>query len=278
MDVTGGHEKHVSHVERLDDYVTLVRAANPGPMTLDGTNTYLVGAPGSGGLVCVDPGPLIDAHRWAIERAVAELDAEVVAVLLTHHHADHAEAAEWAASWGVSVRTGSPALVAVESTALSDGETIADAGAGLEVVATPGHASDHLSFRVRPTGALLTGDHLLGRGSTVVLWPDGDMGQYMASLERVATIDAPILYPGHGPVVAHPRRLVREMVAHRKQREAQIVDALAAGAATPAEVVAVVYADVDSKLHPMAERTVRAHLAHLVQRGLAREVDARFFL
>lgn len=275
MDVTGP-EAGGSYVERLDDLVTLVRAGNPGPMTLDGTNTYLVGAPGRGEVVCVDPGPAIDAHRSAVERAAAERDAEVTAVLLTHHHADHAEGAAWAEDWGVPVRTGSPALVSVAASGLSDGETLDRAGAGLEVVATPGHASDHLCFRVRATGALLTGDHLLGRGSTVVLWPDGDMGQYMASLERVAAIDATVLYPGHGPVVDAPRRLVRDLIAHRQDREAQVLAAMDGGARSPAEIVARVYEAVDRSLHPMAERTVRAHLADLHARGLVRRQGDQF--
>lgn len=262
--------------ETLDTHTTRVLAPNPGPMTLSGTNTYLVGAPGSGEVVCVDPGPDVPAHRDAVEEAAAARDAEITAVVLTHHHRDHAEAATWAAEWAVPLLAGEPGMIGAPADRLVDGQAVDRAGAALEAVATPGHASDHLSLQVRETGALLTGDHVLGSGTTAVLWPDGDMGDYMASLERVAGIDAPVLYPGHGPVVDRPREVISYYIAHRREREQQILAAVDAGARTPPEIVERVYADTDPSLHPVAERGVRAHLAQLEQEGRVGAAQGQF--
>jgi glyoxylase-like metal-dependent hydrolase (beta-lactamase superfamily II) len=256
--------------DHLDEVTTRVLAPNPSPMTLEGTNTYLLGAPGSGAAIVVDPGPDLAVHRAAVERALRERDAEVVAVLLTHHHADHAEAAGWAAGWGVQLRTFTPRLVRAEADALRDGDVLDLAGVRLEAVHTPGHASDHLCLRVVDTDAVLTGDHVLGRGTTVVAWPDGDMRAYLASLDRLAALPAAVLHPGHGPTIEDPAAKVAEYRAHRLEREAQVLAALRGGATGPAEVVAVVYADVDPVLHPAAERSVRAHLDKLVADGVVR--------
>jgi glyoxylase-like metal-dependent hydrolase (beta-lactamase superfamily II) len=262
--------------ETLDAVTTRVLAPNAGPMTLDGTNTYLVGAPGCGEVVCVDPGPAVDGHRLAVEHAATARDAEVVAVVLTHHHADHAEAAVWADGWGVPVLAAQPERIGVAAAPLADGQVVDRAGAVLEVVATPGHTGDHLCFRTRTTGVLLTGDHVLGRGTTVVAWPDGDMRRYVASLERVAALDASALYPGHGPVVDRPREVVAGYLSHRRDREEQILAALGEGPSTPAELVRQVYTDVPEALHPVAERTVRAHLAAMVHGGRVRTDGDRF--
>jgi glyoxylase-like metal-dependent hydrolase (beta-lactamase superfamily II) len=137
-------------------------------------------------------------------------------------------------------------------------------------VHTPGHASDHLSLRVAETGAVLTGDHVLGRGTTVVAWPDGDMAAYLASLERLKAVGASALHPGHGPVLADPAGAVEAYLAHRRERERQVLEALAAGCSSAAEIVARVYADVDPALHPAAERSVLAHLEKLEQEGRVR--------
>ena len=253
----------------LDELTTVVLAPNPSPMTLEGTNTYLLGAAGSGQVVVVDPGPDLAEHRTAVEQAAVARDAEIVAVVITHHHADHAEAAGWAAQWGVPLRAFDPGLVA-EATPLRDEEQLFAGGVSLRAVHTPGHCSDHLALQVVETGVVLTGDHVLGRGTTVVAWPDGDMTAYFASLRRLGTLDATALYPGHGPVLTDPQRVVAEYLDHRLQREEQVVAALRAGDTTPAQVVARVYADVDQALHPAAERSVRAHLAKLVDEGRVR--------
>lgn len=249
---------------RLDDLTSVVLAPNPSPMTLDGTNTYLLGAAGAGGVIVVDPGPDDPGHRRAVDAAAADRDAAVAAVVFTHHHADHAEAASWAQEWGVAAHAFTPHLIGPGVQQLGDGAQLVCAGVTLEAVHTPGHASDHLCLRVAATGAVLTGDHVLGRGTTVVAWPDGDMTAYFASLERLAQLEASVLYPGHGRELADPRRTVGEYLAHRREREQQVLSALAAGDTTPASIVARVYADVDVALHPAAERSVRAHLDKLV--------------
>ncbi|MBA2530374.1 MAG: MBL fold metallo-hydrolase [Euzebyales bacterium] len=254
-------------MRRLDEVTEVVLAPNPSPLTLEGTNTYLLGEPGTGEVVVVDPGPDLLAHRENLEAAVAGRDARVVAVVVTHAHADHAEAAGWACDWGVEVAAFTPALVGVEAAPLHDADRIARAGVTLEVLHTPGHSSDHVCLRVSETGAVLTGDHVLGRGTSVVAWPDGDMAAYLGSLRRLAGCGATALYPGHGPVRQDPAGTVAGYLAHRQQREEQIIDALTAGDATPGEVVTRVYAGTDPALHPAAERSVRAHLAKLVDDG-----------
>lgn len=261
----------------LDAWTVRVLAPNPSPTTLEGTNTYLVGSPGSGELVCVDPGPDLAEHRDAVERAAGARDAAIVAVVLTHHHGDHAEAAGWADRWGAALLAGDPALItAAPAEPLGDGQRVDRAGAQLEAVATPGHASDHLCLRVRESGAVLSGDHVLGRGTTVVAWPDGDMAAYRASLERLARIDAPVLYPGHGPVVDRPREVVAQYLAHRRERESQVLEALRAGVTTPSGIVARLYTEVDPRLHPLAERSVRAHLAQLEAEGRVSATGDRY--
>lgn len=249
---------------RLDDVTAVVLAPNPSPMTLDGTNTYLLGEPGAGEVVVVDPGPDLSEHRAGVDAALSELGADVAAVVLTHHHADHAEAIGWAQEWGAEAFAFTPHLVTGAVTPLEHGSTLTRAGLQIEAIHTPGHASDHLCLRIGQTGAVLTGDHVLGRGTTVVAWPDGDMRAYMASLHRLSTLDATVLYPGHGPALADPARTVSEYIAHRLQREQQVMAALQAGDTTAAQIVARVYADVDVALHPAAERSVRAHLDKLV--------------
>ncbi len=233
-------------------------------MTLEGTNTYLLGAPGSGGMTVVDPGPDSSPHRAAVEAELANRDAKVLAVVLTHHHADHAGAAGWAAAWGAALYAFAPPLIHAAAAPLADGRILDYGGVRIEAVHTPGHASDHLCLRVPATGAVLTGDHVLGRGTTVVAWPDGNMTAYLDSLKRLGSLGARVLYPGHGPVIDQPARVVASYLAHREEREAQILAALAAGCRTPSQIVARVYAGVDAALHPFAERSVRAHLDKLV--------------
>lgn len=258
---------------RLDDLTSVVLAPNPSPMTLEGTNTYVVGVAGAGEVVVIDPGPDNLDHRAAIEAAVLERDAEVGAVILTHHHADHAEAAGWAQHWGARLWAFSPHLVPGDARALNEGAILDAGGTTIEALHTPGHASDHLCLRLRATGAVLTGDHVLGRGTTVVAWPDGDMAAYVASLRRLATVPATALYPGHGPVLPDPPGVIASYLAHREERERQVLDALAAGDRAPGEIVARVYADVDVALHPAAELSVRAHLGKLEAEGRAVERD-----
>jgi len=261
-------------MDHLDDLVTRVLAPNPGLMTLEGTNTYLVGAPGSGEVVVVDPGPDADEHRVAVEAAAAARDSRIAAVVVTHHHRDHAQAAGWASRWGVGLHAFSPEMVrrvaaGADPQALRDGDTLALAGVRLQAVHTPGHSSDHLCLRVVETDVLLTGDHVLGRGTSVVVYPDGDMSDYVASLERLAASPANALYPGHGPALDQPSKTLAEYLAHRGERERQVLAALHAGDQDPMAIVRRVYADVDAALHPAASRSVHAHLEKLVREGAA---------
>jgi glyoxylase-like metal-dependent hydrolase (beta-lactamase superfamily II) len=248
-------------------YLRLVRAPNPGPMTLDGTNTWLVGEPTDGPVVVVDPGPLDTRHLDALVGAAPN---GIAAVLLTHRHPDHAEsAAELAARADCGVRAADPAL-RIGSVGLDDGDDVAVAGVTLTVVATPGHTSDSVSLLATgPDGVvrLLTGDMVLGRGTTVITHPDGNLAAYLDSLARLRALvtarNAIEILPGHGPVVPDPTGWLTSYHQHRMERLDQVRAALAGGAKTPAEVVAVVYADVDRNVWPAAEQSVRSQLDYL---------------
>ncbi len=248
-------------------YLRLVRAPNPGPMTLDGTNTWLVGEPADGPVVVVDPGPLDTRHLDAIVGAAPN---GIAAVLLTHRHPDHAEsAAELAARADCGVRAADPAL-RIGSVGLDDGDDVAVAGVTLTVAATPGHTSDSVSLLATGPDAvvrLLTGDMVLGRGTTVITHPDGNLAAYLDSLARLRALvtarNVVEILPGHGPVVSDPTSWLTSYHQHRMERLDQVRAALAGGAKTPAEVVAVVYADVDRNVWPAAEQSVRSQLDYL---------------
>lgn len=252
----------------LEPQVTRVLAPNPSGMTLDGTNTYLVGEPGSGQAVLVDPGPDDPAHLAAVEAALAARDARCVAVLVTHHHGDHAEAAlPWGARFGAVVAAGSAAVAGPDGRVLTAGEKLALAGTALGVVATPGHTPDHLAFRLE-SGAVLVGDHVLGRGTSVVTHPEGDVVAYLESLRRVHALGPAALYCGHGPELTQdPGAVLEFYLAHRAYREQQLLAALELGPATVDEVVATVYADVPRHLWPAAAQSTRATLVKLQAEG-----------
>src|SRR3954452_15522152 len=252
----------------LEPLVTRVLAPNPSGMTLDGTNTYLVGAPGSGQAVVVDPGPALDEHLAAVEQALAARGARVVAVLVTHHHADHAEAAlPWGAHFGAPVAAADPAVAGPRGRVLAPGERLALAGTTIGVVPTPGHTADHLAFRLE-SGAVLVGDHVLGRGTSVVTHPEGDVLAYLESLRRVHDLGPSALYCGHGPeLTGDPAAVLDFYLTHRAFREQQLVEALGAGPRTVDELVATVYADVPTGLWPAAAQSTRATLAKLRTEG-----------
>lgn len=266
-DTTPNGGTPVGSLQPLDALARLVLAPNPSPMTLEGTNTYLLGDRDHGAVVVVDPGPDDPVHRTAVEDALA--GASVAAVVITHHHTDHAAAAGWAGEWGAPLRAFDPGLVP-GAVPLRDGEHLQVAGITLQAIHTPGHASDHLCLRLVQTDAVLTGDHVLGRGSTIVNWPDGDMTAYMESLQRLAAAPGHRLFPGHGPVVDDPAAKVAEYLAHRRDREAQIRQAIRDGAADADAIVAAVYTDVPDFLHPAARRSVLAVLSMLADAG---EID-----
>jgi glyoxylase-like metal-dependent hydrolase (beta-lactamase superfamily II) len=237
---------------------------NPSPMTLEGTNTWVLRAPGTDGCVIVDPGEDDEEHL----RRVAAC-GPVALVLLTHRHHDHAAGARRLAGLtGASVRALDPSLV-LGSEALADGDVVAAAGVELRVVSTPGHTSDSLSFLLDGPGsaqAVLTGDTILGRGTTVIAHPDGALGPYLESLRRLAELAPGTgVLPGHGPELPDAPAVATSYLAHREQRLEQVREALSrlGPAATPRQVVETVYADVDESLWPAAEWSVRAQLDYL---------------
>lgn len=244
-----------------------VLAPNAGPMTLDGTNTWVLIEPGSTEAVVVDPGPLDLGHLEAVLRLVEGRGAHVALTLLTHHHADHAEAAEhFAAQTAAPVRA-----IGGGHDDLADGETVRVGGLEVTVVATPGHTGDSVSFLLPAESALLTGDTVLGRGTTVVAWPDGRLEAYLDSLERIerlaASGQAARIWPGHGPVVPDAKATVRFYREHRAERLDEVRAALEAGDTEPRQVVERVYADVPKAVWPYAELSVRAQLDYLGYRS-----------
>ena len=248
-----------------------VLAPNPSPMTLDGTNTWVLVEPGAGRAVVVDPGPDDPTHLDAVLQVVRELGAIVAVTLLTHGHLDHsAGARRFHELTGAPVRALDP-LQRLGSEGLAEGQRITVDGLEVEVVATPGHTSDSLSFLLPADAAVLTGDTVLGRGTTVVAHPDGRLGDYLESLRRLGSlaregrIDA--VLPGHGPALDDATAVIDGYLAHRGQRLEQVRAAVAAGATSAPEVVEVVYADVDRALWPAAELSVRAQLEYLGDRS-----------
>jgi glyoxylase-like metal-dependent hydrolase (beta-lactamase superfamily II) len=252
-----------------------VLADNASPMTLDGTNTWVLREPGGRRSVVVDPGPALPAHLTAI-RSVA---GDVAVVLLTHHHLDHSEAARsFAESVGCGVRALDPAY-RLGSEGLGAGDVVAVDGLEIHVVATPGHTADSLSFVLPAERSVLTGDTVLGRGTTVVAHPDGALGAYLSSLDRLhalaSTHEIASIWPGHGPVIPNALPALDHYIAHRRERLGQVRDALATLHASardgepldpdtiPRRIVELVYADVDQVLWPAAELSVRAQLEYL---------------
>ena len=248
-----------------------VLAPNPGPMTLDGTNTWVVLEPGSTEAVVVDPGPLDEGHLAAVLDDVASRGARVALTVLTHGHHDHAESAgRFAELTGAPVRA-----VGRGHDDLRDGSVVTTGGLELRIVATPGHTSDSLSFALPADHALLTGDTVLGRGTTVVAHPDGELAAYLASLERLRALTGDggvtTILPGHGPVVPDAAAMLAFYRTHRAERLEQVRQALADGAGAeddPVEgVLRRVYADVPEPVWPAARMSIRAQVDYLSARG-----------
>ncbi|MFP5333739.1 MAG: MBL fold metallo-hydrolase [Actinomycetes bacterium] len=255
------------HGGRVGERAECVLAPNPGPMTLDGTNTWVLHAPGSATALVVDPGPDDEGHLRAVLAAVTGRGARVGEVLLTHGHLDHSAGATTFArlSGARGVRALDPAH-RLGDEGLTDGAVVVAGDLEVRVVATPGHTSDSLSFVLPADGAVLTGDTVLGRGTTVVAHPDGRLGPYLDSLRRLrALADAGVgtVLPGHGPVLTDAAAAFDGYLTHRAERLDQVRRAVDAGAATARDVVEVVYADVDPVLWPAAELSVRAQLEYL---------------
>ncbi|MEU6272396.1 MBL fold metallo-hydrolase [Streptomyces populi] len=249
-----------------------VLAPNASAMTLDGTNTWIVSEPDSGLAVVIDPGPLDDVHLRSVLDTAEKAGKRVALTLLTHGHPDHAEgASRFAELSGTAVRALDPAL-RLGDEGLAAGDVIALGGLELRVVSTPGHTADSLCFHLPADRAVLTGDTVLGRGTTVVAHPDGRLGDYLDSLRRLRslTVDDGVhtVLPGHGPVLDDAQGAVEFYLAHRAHRLAQVETAVENGLRSPEEVVARVYADVDRSLWPAAELSVRAQMDYLREHGL----------
>jgi glyoxylase-like metal-dependent hydrolase (beta-lactamase superfamily II) len=252
----------------LSERVGRLRANNASPMTLDGTNGYVVRV-GPRSLVAIDPGPVDDAQRDAFAGAARDAGASYAAILVTHGHPDHFPgAAPLAAATGAPVYA-HPGARFPHDRALADGERLAFDDAAFTVLHAPGHARDHLVFVLEDERALFTGDVVIGTGTVVVAPPGGDMRTYQRTLQRLRDEygDANAIYGGHGPEVRDVRAKLDEYIAHREQRERQIVDALRDGADTIPALVERVYAAVDRRLWPAAARQVLAYLLALESEG-----------
>lgn len=245
--------RSLAHVTRLTNpapgspsWVGLFRAPNPGPMTLEGTNTWVIH--GGDGVIVVDPGPAISSHLARVAKS-----GNVTGVLLTHRHPDHAEGLdEFAKLAGAGVINPLP------------GESLRHDDLEITTISTPGHTADSVSFHVvGDTSAVFTGDTILGRGSTSVLWPDGNLGDYLNSLVRLRELGAIPVLPGHGPVREDCEAAAGGYLEHRYSRLDQVRAALESGADSASAVVEIVYAEVDRSLWPAAEATVMAQLAYL---------------
>ena len=242
-------------------------APNPGPLTLDGTRCYSVG---EGRLVLVDPGPAIPGQ---LERLVEMVDGRPVeAVCLTHAHSDHAGSApdaakRFAAPLAASADTLS--RLGVEGRALSDGDTIpVDGGESyLQAVSTPGHSADHTAYLLHPGRAVFTGDLVLGRGSSAVLHPDGEVGACLASFARVLSLRPGRLYPGHGPPVSDGEARLNEYRRHRLERHAEVARAFRSGASSVEGLTRAVYGELDGELKAAARASIRAHIVYLREQG-----------
>jgi glyoxylase-like metal-dependent hydrolase (beta-lactamase superfamily II) len=273
-------------IERLGPSLRRLLAPNASPFTYTGTQTYIVG---SGSVAVIDPGPDEPGHVAAL---LGALEGETVAAIVcTHTHRDHSPA-----SRPLQAATGAPivgcAALFVEDDGpptdeafdldycpdrvLADGEMLEGQGWSLEAIATPGHTSNHLCFALVAEGALFSGDHVMGWSTSVVAPPDGDMAAYMASLEKLLARPEQLYYPTHGPAIEDAHDHVRRLIAHRHQREGQILAKLEAGEGWISAIVADLYRDVDPRLHPAAERSVLAHLIDLERRGVVREEAERW--
>ena len=265
--------------DQVSPLIRRVVARNPGPFTFTGTGVYIVGR---GEVAVIDPGPALEAHLAALLAATA--GERITHILTTHTHADHAPLAGPLAARTGAIVVGRPSPQAAQDheavderhaedfrpdIEVADGQRITGPGWTLEAIATPGHAANHVCYALIEENALFSGDHVMGWSTTVIGPPDGDMGDYYASLDKVAARGFVTLWPTHGPPVTHVAPFLAEYKLHRLAREAQILDQLRAGRGRIDEIVAAIYADVDPRLHAAAGHSVLAHLIHLARRGEA---------
>jgi glyoxylase-like metal-dependent hydrolase (beta-lactamase superfamily II) len=282
-------EQVVGVAQMQHPLVRRLLAGNPTPFTYTGTQTYLVG---TADMAVIDPGPDIDAHVDAIVAAIG--DARLKAIVCTHTHRDHSPAAAL-----LKARTGAPIIgcapLALDDSGpradasfdrdyapddvLADGATLRGEGWTLQAVATPGHTSNHICLALPEARALFTGDHVMGWSTSVVVPPDGDMAQYLESLERLMQRDEDEIYfAAHGDPIERPQRFVRGLIGHRKQREGQILRLLGRDVGAIPDMVLQMYAGIDPKLHRAAGLSVLAHLIDLERRGIVSHDDALWSL
>jgi glyoxylase-like metal-dependent hydrolase (beta-lactamase superfamily II) len=278
---------------RLSQRVARLLAPNPGPFTFKGTGVYIVGDGAS--VVVIDPGPALPGHIEALKRAIGS--RRISHILITHTHRDHSPAAAalkaWsgAATYGIALASRSASAVAGEGAVdeahdhdfvpdvlVHDGMRIEGDGLEVECVATPGHTANHICYALPREGALFSGDHVMGWSTSVIAPPDGDMGAYLASLERLKARNDQILYPTHGSPIANPRAWIGQLIAHRHQREEQIRAALHRHAQSVAELVEQIYPRIEPGLRPAAAQQILAHLHHMQARGEAVADEGRWKL
>jgi glyoxylase-like metal-dependent hydrolase (beta-lactamase superfamily II) len=264
--------------------VVRITAANAGPFTFAGTNTYLVG---DKDLAVIDPGPDFPAHFEALRAAIG--GRKVSGIFVTHTHRDHTDLLPRLADLtGAKVyaegshRSFRP-LHGMESNALdasadhdfrpdralADAETVSGSGWALEAVHTPGHTANHCAYALRQKGILFSGDHVMGWSTSIVAPPDGSMAAYLASLQKLLARSEKLYLPGHGGPVTNPKTFNKALIAHRKMRERAILQRLRGGDCLIFEIVAALYRDVDKRLHGAAALSVFAHLEHLIEQGRA---------
>lgn len=263
--------------EQVSPLIRRVIAHNPGPFTYLGTGTYIVG---QGKVAVIDPGPDLPDHLAAILAATA--GERVSHILVTHHHADHSPlTGSLAAATGATVYGCAVARRAVEGpveleagyddftpdVSVCGGAIIAGEGWTLEAIPTPGHTSNHICYGLSEENALFSGDHIMGWSTTVITPPDGDMGDYLASLERIKARGFATLWPTHGPPIREVGPFIDAYIAHRREREGQILGALASGARRIKAMVPTIYAAIDERLWPAAAHSVLAHMVELVKSG-----------
>jgi len=263
---------------QIEPGLRVVTAPNPGFMTGEGTNQYLLG---DTRLTLIDAALGVGPNLDRLQAELGSAGARVEQILLTHIHPDHLGGAMqlrsvFGARLGMHASRRGYAGVEPDWTYV-EGDEIPFEGGSLRVVHTPGHESGHCCFHEPARQWLFTGDHVVGQGTVVIAPPDGDMAAYIASLERLLALPARILLGGHGPVIGEPRAKIEEYVAHRKMRERQVLDCLQASVTAIPDIVARLYRDVHPALHGVAERSVHAHLLKLVREGRARSDGERYF-
>jgi glyoxylase-like metal-dependent hydrolase (beta-lactamase superfamily II) len=261
--------------------VVMFTAPNAGPMTLEGTHTFIVGTTDC---YVIDPGPVNHPYGRALADWLGSNGRAVQALLLTHGHPDHAPGATFL-SHLLAVPIRAPANLnrsylpdPTETVPFSEDETFAVDGDRLRVIDTPGHSSDHVAFLMEGAGILFSGDTILGTGTSLVAPPDGDMVEYLKTLEALRRLKARLIAPGHGPIVVDPARKIEEYLLHRRRREEQIVEALSRGPRTPADLVAALYADINPSLRTLAAGSVQGQLEKLVVERRVVCLDGRYVL